>query len=114
MIGRDCRKRLFISSFFVLIAIFASIGRQAVAQTTTPAPDRTTLPITPPPFTGTITPDYRTSVAQPIPPLKSPAGAPNVLLILLDDAGYAQTATFGGLIPTPTLDALASHGLRYT
>src|SRR5215471_9238815 len=40
--------------------------------------------------------------------------APNVLIVLLDDAGYGQTSTFGGLISTPTLDALASHGLRYT
>jgi len=39
---------------------------------------------------------------------------PNVLIILLDDAGYGQTATFGGLIPTPTLDTLAANGLRYT
>jgi arylsulfatase len=39
---------------------------------------------------------------------------PNVLVILLDDAGYAQTSTFGGMIPTPTLDALAANGLRYT
>jgi arylsulfatase len=37
-----------------------------------------------------------------------------VLIILLDDAGYAQTSTFGGLIPTPTLDGLAANGLRYT
>lgn len=41
-------------------------------------------------------------------------GVPNVLVILLDDAGYGQTSTFGGLIPTPTLDALAAKGLRYT
>jgi arylsulfatase len=39
---------------------------------------------------------------------------PNVLLILLDDAGYGQTASFGGVIPTPTLDALAANGLRFT
>ena len=43
-----------------------------------------------------------------------PEGAPNVLLILLDDVGFAQFATFGGLIPTPNLDALAGQGLRYT
>jgi arylsulfatase len=61
-----------------------------------------------------MTPDYRTSTAHAPVPLAAPKGAPNVLLILLDDAGYAQTATFGGLIPTPTLDSLASHGLRYT
>lgn len=41
-------------------------------------------------------------------------GAPNVLVILLDDAGYGQTSTFGGLIPTPTLDSLARNGLRFT
>ncbi len=35
-------------------------------------------------------------------------------MILLDDAGYSQTATFGGIIPTPTLDTLAQRGLRYT
>ena len=40
--------------------------------------------------------------------------APNVLVVLLDDAGYGQTGTFGGLIPTPTLDSLAKGGLRYT
>ena len=37
-----------------------------------------------------------------------------MLIILLDDAGYGQTSTFGGLIPTPTLDRLAANGLRYT
>lgn len=42
------------------------------------------------------------------------ARRPNVLIILLDDAGYAQTSTFGALIPTPTLDGLAANGLRYT
>jgi arylsulfatase A-like enzyme len=47
------------------------------------------------------------TTAQATPP-------PNVLIILLDDAGYGQTSTFGGLIPTLTLDALAANGLRYT
>jgi arylsulfatase len=42
------------------------------------------------------------------------AGRPNVLLVLLDDSGYGQTGTFGGLIPTPTLDSLAASGLRFT
>ena len=38
---------------------------------------------------------------------------PNVLVVLIDDAGYGQAGTFGGLIPTPTLDTLAARGLRY-
>jgi arylsulfatase A-like enzyme len=45
---------------------------------------------------------------------KAPAGAPNVVWILLDDIGYGTISTFGGLVNTPTLDSLANNGLRYT
>ena len=48
------------------------------------------------------------------PTVVPPKGAPNVLLIMTDDAGYGVSGTFGGVIPTPTLDALAADGLRYT
>src|SRR5271169_5797978 len=47
-------------------------------------------------------------------PVKAPAGAPNVVWILLDDVGFGATNTFGGLIQTPTFDSLANNGLRYT
>ena len=47
-------------------------------------------------------------------PVKAPAGAPNVVWILLDDVGFGATGTFGGLINTPTFDSLAANGLRYT
>jgi arylsulfatase A-like enzyme len=65
------------------------------------------------PVHRTVTGNYSASFRQPA---ASPvaAGPPNVLIILLDDAGYGQTSTFGGLIPTPTLDSLAANGLRYT
>jgi arylsulfatase A-like enzyme len=43
-----------------------------------------------------------------------PKGAPNVLLIMTDDAGYGVASTFGGVIPTPALDRIAKAGLRYT
>ena len=43
-----------------------------------------------------------------------PKGAPNVLLIMTDDSGYAVPSTFGGVIPTPALDRIADNGLRYT
>jgi arylsulfatase A-like enzyme len=45
--------------------------------------------------------------------VRPPKGAPNVVLILVDDAGFSTTSTFGGPVPTPTLDALAARGLRY-
>ena len=43
-----------------------------------------------------------------------PKGAPNVLLIMTDDTGFGVTSTFGGVVPTPTLDRIAKNGLRYT
>ena len=76
--------------------------------------DRTVLPIPQPAFRGTVGTTYTTSTPSPSALVNAPAGAPNVLLVLIDDAGYAQSGTFGGLIPTPTLDRLAQNGLRYT
>ena len=43
-----------------------------------------------------------------------PKGAPNILLIMTDDVGFAAPSTFGGVIPTPALDRIAAAGLRYT
>jgi arylsulfatase len=50
----------------------------------------------------------------PIKPLRPPEGAPNVLVVLLDDVGFGASRTFGGPANTPTLDSLAENGLRYT
>lgn len=46
-------------------------------------------------------------------PVRAPEGAPNVLLVMTDDVGFAAASTFGGPIPTPNLDRLAAQGLRY-
>ncbi len=48
------------------------------------------------------------------PQAAAPSNAPNVLLILIDDAGFGATSTFGGPIPTPSFDRIADRGLRYT
>lgn len=77
-------------------------------------PNRTVLPIAPPPFRGKVGTTYKESTPWSTPPVTAPAGAPNVLLVLLDDQGFGQSGTFGGLIPTRTLDRLAAGGLRYT
>ena len=47
-------------------------------------------------------------------PPRPPKGAPNIVFILIDDAGYGQFGTFGGQVKTPALDRVASEGLRYT
>ena len=46
-------------------------------------------------------------------PAQAPKGAPNVVLILIDDAGFGQFSTFGGGVPSPTMDRLAAEGLRF-
>jgi len=98
------------NAFALLAALLVSGVHGAIAQ----EPDRTVLPIPPSPFRGTVGTTYATSSPDPPQPVKAPAGAPNVLVVLLDDEGYGQSSTFGGLIPTPTLDRLAASGLRYT
>src|SRR5262249_55609713 len=72
------------------------------------------LPRPGPPFDGVIVETYKDSKPDKIPLIKAPEGAPNFLVVLIDDSGFGQWSTFGGLIPTPNLDRLAASGLRYT
>ena len=76
--------------------------------------DGRVLPPPPQPFKGEV----QLNAAQSTPYWPSrvapPKGAPNVLLVLIDDEGYGAPSTFGGVIPTPELDKVAAAGLRYT
>jgi arylsulfatase A-like enzyme len=71
------------------------------------------LPLPDPRFHGRIGNTYEDSVADIISVPTAPAGAPNVLAILLDDVGFGQASTFGGPANTPRLHRLADEGLRY-
>ena len=66
------------------------------------------------PFPGVIgrTSD-ESSPAWPTPP-RAPEGAPNVVIFVLDDVGFGQLSSFGGLVETPVMDRFADNGLRYT
>ena len=66
------------------------------------------------PFGGEINLNADQSKPWWPPRVVPPKGAPNVLLIMTDDAGYGVPSTFGGVIPTPALDRIAKAGLRYT
>ena len=72
------------------------------------------LPNQPPKFGGDV--DLNAAQSKPYWPARvvPPKGAPNILLIMIDDVGFAAPSTFGGLIPTPALDRIANAGLRYT
>ncbi len=71
------------------------------------------IPPPPPKFGGVITETYKTSTPWWPPRVVPPKGAPNILLIMTDDQGYGVPGTFGGVIPTPSLDRIAKSGLRY-
>lgn len=66
-----------------------------------------------PVFKGKIAPTAKESVPHWPEVTKAPKGAPNIVVILLDDIGFADTSTFGGLADTPELDRIAKDGLRY-
>ena len=92
------------------IAVGGIIAAAAGAQTTV---DRTALPVSEPDYPHSTVLDVRKATPPPRFEVKAPKGAPNVLVILLDDMGFSQPGTFGGPIHMPTLQRLADQGLRY-
>jgi arylsulfatase A-like enzyme len=108
-----------------VLALSALLGwepAQAQQQTTgTPgSPSATTtiegsqLPPPPQEFKGKI--QRNAAQSTPFWPMRvvPPKGAPNILLIMTDDTGFGVSSTFGGVIPSPTLDRIAANGLRFT
>ena len=93
---------------FLIVGAAAWLGAQVGA-----ALAEEVLPKPPAPFRGKIdmsrdksTPDWPQTV-------KAPAGAPNIVLVLLDDVGFGATSALGGPVETPELEKLAANGLRY-
>ncbi len=103
---RFSKKVSITNAIIFLIAYLLSAPQIVTAQEVLPIPD--------PPFKGKIGYTWKDSIPDKIPVIKPPKDAPNVLFVLIDDAGFGQAGTFGGAIPTPTLDRLAKEGLRYT
>jgi len=75
--------------------------------------DRTVLPIHEPKVTPITEPDARNAEAPPRFEVKAPSGAPNVVIVLIDDIGFGHSSAFGGPIHMPTLEKLAATGLKY-
>src|SRR5262245_51168601 len=77
--------------------------------------DRRVLPIPDPPSRSPDVLDAKDpeAVFPPIAPLRPPEGAPNVLVVLLDDVGFGASSAFGGACATPTAERLAAGGLKY-
>ncbi|QDU43907.1 Arylsulfatase [Symmachiella dynata] len=99
-----------VFAVFLSLAIVSTMPTTSYSQEVLPRPEEA--------FKGKIGLTYKDSEAVK-PKLKVPAtfgleNPPNILIVLIDDCGYGQMGTFGGAIPTPTLDRVAQNGLRYT
>ena len=96
----------------------AGAGEQAAVASGSPAAtttiDGNRLPPPPAKFGGKIDRNAAQSTPWWPPRVVPPKGAPNILLIMTDDVGFGAPSTFGGVIPTPSLDRVAKMGLRYT
>lgn len=107
-------KLMFRRRFVCLLTIIVGLsGITPILAQVKDKSENNKLPYSDPPFKGKIGKTYKESTAAWPEIPKAPVGAPNVIIVLLDDVGFGQTSTFGGLIPTPNLDKLASEGIRY-
>jgi hypothetical protein len=108
---------LSCATTLILLAIVPSTAQQTTGTAGSPAATTTIdghyLPPPPQPFQGEI--NLNAAQSKPAWPARvvPPKGAPNILLIMTDDVGFGAPSTFGGVIPTPTLDRIAANGLRY-
>jgi len=106
---------LAVSSLFLLLTANAQqISGTPGSPSATTTIDGRQIPNPPAPFGGVINLNALDSKPYWQPQVVPPNGAPNILLILTDDVGFGAPSTFGGVIPTPALDRIASMGLRYT
>ncbi len=111
------------SGFLIAVLFASSLPVPALAQdihgvpgapTATVTIDGKQIPPPPMPFEGVIRESAKDSTPYWPARVAPPENAPNILLIMTDDQGYAVSGTFGGVIPTPALDRVAKAGLRYT
>ncbi len=97
----------------VSLLAFLSVACSSVPGNPQGGQDRTVLPIAEPAVTPITEIDARKAKAPPRFQVTAPKGAPNVVIVLIDDIGFGHASTFGGPIQMPTLERLAKNGLRY-
>jgi arylsulfatase len=89
------------------------VAAQGQPQAPPPEMDRTVLPIAEPKVAPITELDARKAKAPPRFEVKAPQGAPNVVIVLIDDIGFGHSSAFGGPIKMPTLEKMAANGLKY-
>jgi len=108
--------KILMKPFIILLiaSIQINISQSQQTPANPPASTPATLPRPDFRFPGEVGRTYQESSPPQFPqPVQAPKGAPNIVLILIDDAGFGQFSTFGGGVPSPTMDKLAAEGLRF-
>ena len=98
---------------YVLYLLVASGAVPLSGQSVAAEPDRTVLPLREPKQPQITEIDARNAKAPPQFQVKAPTGAPNVVIVLIDDMGFGQPSAFGGPVNMPTVEKLARNGLKY-
>jgi arylsulfatase len=106
-------RAIHLITLLLAALLLAGCGEKTQTPAASAGLDRTVLPI-PEPKHDTITElDARNAKAPPRFEVTAPKGAPNVVIVLIDDIGFGHTSAFGGPISMPTLDRLSKNGLNY-
>ena len=99
------RKRALQVAMLAVALVLLATGGQAADK-----PDRTVLPVPAPTFHGKIGTTVKDSKPDFPKQIQAPAGAPNVLIIILDDVGFGHAGAFGGAVGQPPTGPLATDG----
>ena len=103
----------FYGVSFTLMGLLSMLAMIPIVGAQQGPVDRSVLPIQEPKYPPITELDVRKATPPPHFQVKAPAGAPNVVVVLIDDLGFAGTSAFGGPVGTPTFDRIAGEGLRY-
>lgn len=119
---RNSWARAWGGGFFIFAAVFFLSCKSENTKKASPPqqaakaewePDRTVLPVQMPPPPEYTELDVRQVKPPPWRDVKAPKGAPNIVIVLIDDMGFGVPSTFGGPVPMPTMDRIAGEGLRF-
>ena len=116
----NCKHRLISVPLGLLMILVGCSDRMEPQRASEPTiantagtTDRTVLPVPDPVFPKITELDARNADAPPPFSVSAPDGAPNIVIVLIDDIGFGAAASFGGTIQTPTLERLANNGVRF-
>ncbi|HOX84192.1 MAG TPA: sulfatase-like hydrolase/transferase, partial [Chryseolinea sp.] len=110
---QDSTRIILLAALLFLTTWEPATSQSVTGKSNSQGIDRTMLPIKEPKRQTYKELDARNATPPPRFEVKAPAGAPNIIVVLIDDMGFGVSETFGGSVSTPTMNKLASNGIKY-